>query len=662
MHEHVTMDYLEEITKAIEIRALESELLNLFSKGLLNGTVHTCVGQEIIGVVVSKYLQKDDFVVSNHRGHGHYIARTNDTRGLLAEVMGRTSGCSGGIGGSQHLVNDNYLSNGIQGGMAPVAAGISFANKLTKVPSISVVYLGDGTLGEGILYETFNICALWNIPIVFVLEDNAYAQSTSKQQTFAGSLKERIEGFGVKYFNADSNNIGQLDSQTKLAIDAARRDDCPVLLHVDTYRLNSHSKGDDNRFEMEIEKQSKKDLLNRFKVAQPDLYNAVYSQSVINISQFVEEIMNEPKLENCASLADIPYFLDAESSWLPIDSKSTSMRFNEEIYHAIRNCFEAHKSVLIGEDIEYKTPYTDVVYGGAFKVSRDLSQRYPEAVKNTPISEAAIVGIGTGLAIKGIKSFVEIMFGDFTTLITDQLHQHAAKFKKMYADKITAPVIIRTPMGGKRGYGPTHSQSIESLFYSILGLRIVALNQFVAPQDTIGSLLEISKEPSLLIENKTLYTQKRITSQIMPGYSIRTSDEALATVKITPVNIAPQVTILCYGGTVTDVLSAVAGLIESDIFVEVLIPTSLKPMNIHSIKESVSISKNLVIVEEGNSHGGILSSVAVKLLEVGLAFSLKSLSSQTILSCAIDAELDSIPNSSDVISACKELLKNEKRN
>ncbi len=653
----MTIDYLKDIEKAIEIRALESELLGLFSKGLLNGTVHTCVGQEIIGVIVSKYLEQDDFVVSNHRGHGHYIARTNDTRGLLAEVMGRTSGCSGGVGGSQHLVNSNYLSNGIQGGMAPIAAGISLANKLSEISSISVVYLGDGTLGEGILYETLNICALWNIPIVFVLEDNGYAQSTSKKQTFAGSLRHRVEGFGVKYFNADSNDIDQLDSQTKLAIDAARHDDCPVMLHVNTYRLNSHSKGDDNRSEIEIKKESEKDLLNRFKETYPDLYSATYSAAINKITQFIKEIMNEPKLESCESMADIPYFIDSESSWAPIDCERVSVRYNEEIHIAISSCFEAHKSVLIGEDVEYKTPYTDVPYGGAFKVSRDLSERYPEAVKNTPISEAAIVGIGTGLAIKGIKSFVEIMFGDFTTLITDQLQQHAAKFKKMYSDKVTSPVIVRTPMGGKRGYGPTHSQSIESMFYSILGLRIVALNQLIAPQQTIGSLVEMSQEPTLLIENKSLYTQKRITSQIIPGYSIQTSNEVFSTVKITPNNIAPQVTILCYGGTVEDVLPAVQQLVQNDIFVEVLIPTSLKPMNIHSIKQSVCTSKKLLIVEEGNCHGGILSSVVVKLLQDGVVFSLKSLSSQTILSCALDAELDSLPNSSDITMACKELAK-----
>ena len=335
---------------------------------------------------------------------------------------------------------------------------------------------------------------------------------------------------------------------------------------------------------------------------------------------------------------------------------------NEEIYFAIKNCFEAHKSILIGEDIEHKTPYTDVAYGGAFKVSRDLSELYPKTVRNTPISEAAIVGIGTGLAIKGMKSFVEIMFGDFTTLIVDQLQQHAAKFKKMYANKVTCPVIVRTPMGGKRGYGPTHSQSIESMFYSIFGLRIVALNQFVAPQQTIGALVKISEEPTLLIENKSLYTQRRITSQIIPGYLIEVSDEDFSTVRIKPNNITPQITILCYGGTISDVIPSVEELAKDDIFVEILVPTSLKPMNICNIKNSVSITKNLVIVEEGNRYGGILSSVAVELLQGGSVFSFKSLSSKSILSCAIDAELDALPDSNDIIFACKELLINEKRN
>ena len=196
----------KEIASAIKIRALETELLNLFSKGLLNGTVHTCVGQEIIGVIVSKYLAKDDFVVSNHRGHGHYLARTGDYKGLIAEVMGRSTGCAGGVGGSQHLVNDNYLSNGIQGGMAPIAAGVAFSNKVNQKDAISLVYLGDGTLGQGVLYETFNICANWNLPVVFVLEDNQYAQSTSVKQTFSGNKKARAQGFGLEYHQlADSN-------------------------------------------------------------------------------------------------------------------------------------------------------------------------------------------------------------------------------------------------------------------------------------------------------------------------------------------------------------------------------------------------------------------------------------------------------------------------
>jgi len=145
--------YIEEIKLALKIRKVEEKLLELYGEGKLNGTVHTCIGQEFTGVAVAKYLEKKDFVVSNHRGHGHYISRTGDLKGLFAEVMGRTTGCSGGIGGSQHFYNDNYYSNGIQGGMTPIASGLALGCKMRGNDAIVVAFIGDGTLGEGILYE-----------------------------------------------------------------------------------------------------------------------------------------------------------------------------------------------------------------------------------------------------------------------------------------------------------------------------------------------------------------------------------------------------------------------------------------------------------------------------------------------------------------------------
>ena len=154
-----------EYKKAFEIRKVEEFFLEMFKQGRISGTVHTCVGQEFTGIFAAKYSTPDDYVVSNHRGHGHYLSFTNDLNGLIAELLGDSNGCSKGIGGSQHLFNKNFFSNGIQGGMLPIAAGIALSNKLSGKNNISIAFLGDGTLGEGILYETLNISSLLNVAI-----------------------------------------------------------------------------------------------------------------------------------------------------------------------------------------------------------------------------------------------------------------------------------------------------------------------------------------------------------------------------------------------------------------------------------------------------------------------------------------------------------------
>src|SRR5580693_2414746 len=179
--------------RAILIRAFEQRLLQLFSEGRLFGTVHTCIGQEFTGIAVAEHLQPGDLIFSNHRCHGHYLARTGDVAGLLAEIMGRETGTCGGRGGSQHICAGGVFSNGVQGGIAPVSAGLALAQRLNKTNNIVTVFIGDGTLGEGTLYETLNLASKWNLPLLIVLENNSYAQSTSQSETLAGDIRQRAE-------------------------------------------------------------------------------------------------------------------------------------------------------------------------------------------------------------------------------------------------------------------------------------------------------------------------------------------------------------------------------------------------------------------------------------------------------------------------------------
>lgn len=234
------------------IRRFEERLLDLFEEGLLNGTTHACIGQEADCVGVVEHLRPGDHIFSNHRCHGHYLAWTGDAVGLLAEIMGKSAGVVGGIGGSQHLCAPGFKSNGILGGTVPAAAGIALGMKLSGGSDVSVAFIGDGTFGEGVLYETLNIASLWKLPLLLVVENNAYAQSTPISANFAGDMRARFDAFGIEAERLDSTDIHAIDEAAQRQIAAVREDRSPRALIIDTYRLCHHSKSDDNRPEAEI--------------------------------------------------------------------------------------------------------------------------------------------------------------------------------------------------------------------------------------------------------------------------------------------------------------------------------------------------------------------------------------------------------------------------
>jgi TPP-dependent pyruvate/acetoin dehydrogenase alpha subunit len=234
------------------IRRFEESLLSLFEQGELNGTTHACVGQEADCVAVMEHLREGDHVFSNHRCHGHYLAHSGDALGLLAEIMGKDAGMCRGLGGSQHICAPGFTSNGVQGGIVPAAAGIALARKLTGESGISVVFIGDGTLGEGAVYETLNLAALWQLPLLVVCEDNAWAQSTPVAANLAGSMRARFEAFGIPVREIESTDVIELDDAAGPEIAALRLGGGPRVLLIHTYRLCHHSKNDDDRPAAEV--------------------------------------------------------------------------------------------------------------------------------------------------------------------------------------------------------------------------------------------------------------------------------------------------------------------------------------------------------------------------------------------------------------------------
>ena len=593
-------------SKAMLIRGVEQRLLELFKEGKLFGTVHTCIGQEWTGVAIAESLKDGDLIFSNHRCHGHYLARTGDVEGLIGEIMGKQNGMCGGRGGSQHICSQGFYSNGIQGGIVPVASGLAMAQKVRGTGLISVVFIGDGTLGEGVLYESLNIASKWDLPLLVVLENNYYAQSTSQCQTLAGGILARAEAFGIKTAHGSTWEPEELMTIAADCVEYVRMECRPLFLQIDTYRLMAHSKGDDDREPEEVKSYWAKDPIEIF-LRQCD------QKQLAKIERKIKA-----RIDSAASQADAapysePSLVDEEvPEYSKVTWNHTHIQSADRMVNLIhgslrRNMQHNDKIILIGEDIEGP-------YGGAFKVTKNLSQEFPGRVRNCPISESTIVGLGNGLALNGLLPVCELMFGDFLGLAFDQLLNHASKFRYMYNDQVRVPLVLRTPMGGKRGYGPTHSQSIEKHFMGLPGTRMLALHSHYDPGLIYDEIFSSINRPTIVIENKLLYGL-RVTGNVPDGFVLEQSDEQFPTTRIGPIG-SPDITILCYGGMLPDVERAVERLFdEHEIVCEVVCPIQLYPFNPWPLVESVKKTKRLLVVEEGISFSAFGAEVISQISE-----------------------------------------------
>ncbi len=245
----MSADYYRQMAR---IRRFEETVLEQFSSGLFYGTTHTYIGQEANAVGVLSHLAEGDIVFSNHRCHGHFIAYGGDLRALFAELMGKPSGVVGGIGGSQHIHWRDFYSNGVLGSTAPVATGAALAEKVQGSGKLAVIFLGDGALGEGVLYESLNIAALWQAPILFVLEDNRIAQTTPIELNLAGDIAARFAAFGIPVAELDSSDLTEIADAAAPLFGELRSGGGPQALVLHTARFGPHSKGDDTRDEAAV--------------------------------------------------------------------------------------------------------------------------------------------------------------------------------------------------------------------------------------------------------------------------------------------------------------------------------------------------------------------------------------------------------------------------
>lgn len=641
--------------KMYKIRRFEETLLELFSENKLSGTTHTCIGQESTAVVVMDKLKENDIVFSNHRCHGHFIAYSDNIKILLAEIMGKKSGVCNGKGGSQHLCYERFFSNGIQGGIVPNAVGMAWAEKIKKTDNIAIVFLGDGTLGQGVVYESINMASVFQIPILFIVEDNGYAMSTSKSDVLAGSIKKRFESFDIECFESSDEDIKKLNQDFDEAILYVRMKRKPFCQIVNTYRLAAHSKGDDFRDKKEIEEHLKKEPLKKIE-SLLDVQECceIKKQVELELKDTVEFCLNDETAFKNNNIQE-----DKRKNKIIENRESLfnkeNIKFVNQLNNGIKEIFQLDKNIImLGEDI--CDPY-----GGAFKVTKNISKDFPERIINTPISEAGFIGIGVGLAMNGIKPIIEIMFGDFISLGFDQILNHAVKYNDIYNGQVNVPLLIRIPSGGGRGYGATHSQSLEKFFVGIPHLNIIAFSPIV---DCSKLLIEIEKnilEPTLLIENKKMYGNKQMIAKnnkidkffveeskhLFPIYKLSLDNEENA-----------DALIITYGDMLNLAMEAAKQiLIEEEILVNIICLTLISPLNYEDLCLYIGDEKVIFTLEEGTKRGGwgaeVISGICENLYD---RIYVRLGARDCAISCNREEEKEILPNITFIIDRMKEAV------
>lgn len=592
------------------IRSTEQLLLEQFSRGLVSGTTHTCIGQELCSMAVVRALDDpDDAVLSNHRNHGHFLTYSGEFFGLVTEVMGRQSGVCGGRGGSQHLAYRNFHSNGVQGGMTGIGVGMALARKRTGSSGIVAVIVGDGTLGQGLLYESMNLAAVWAAPVLFVVENNGIAQTTYTATTTGGTIGARGAAFGLETFHLSDDDPG-LFAEAEAIVRRVRAERRPAFLVIDTARMGPHSKGDDLRDESEKRAIEARDPLARLacmlagdRRTEIERRNSRYLAAVAEAANQAPEAFERSLREHI--------FSDPRPRQTPAPVVAPGSNVRQAINAALRHLLDQDPRVLlVGEDLHDP-------YGGAFKVTHGLSSDFPDRVLSTPISEAGVAGASIGLAMQGMRPIMEVMFADFLTLCMDQIYNHAVKFPGVFPGT-EVPLVVRTPCGGRRGYGPTHSQSPENIFTAIPGLTVV----FPSHRHDVADLLVCATQrwpfPTLFLEHKLLYGEK-----CEPGpfreLAPSTGDAGAA---LFPTLVTgsedPDLTIVAYGGMLPLAEQAAAVLADQEeLAVELVVPCLLAPLPRATLLDHLRRRPRIVIVEETHVGYGVSAELMAALHESG---------------------------------------------
>lgn len=593
------------------LRQTEHLILDMFGRGLLSGTTHTCLGQELCQMAVVRALDDvDDVVLSNHRNHGHFLTYSGHFVGLVAEIMGREAGVCRGFGGSQHIAFRHFHSNGVQAGMTAIGTGLALERKRRGSQAVVAIMIGDGTLGEGMLYESMNLASIWKAPVLFVVEHNGIAQTTPTADTLGGSVQGRGQAFGLRTWTLD-DATPDFCARVAEIVATLRDGQGPGMLVVNTCRLGPHSKGDDLRPPTERERIAARDPLAALGAKLDETQRA---QILARTEAFLKTVEAEALASPLSRFAQVPQHairiaLPAPAGLpaQPADAVNVRTAINLALQALLA---KVPATILLGEDLHEP-------YGGAFKVTAGLSDTFAGRVISTPISEAGITGAGIGLAMAGQRPIVEIMFADFMTLCMDQLYNHAVKFPGMFAD-CPVPLIMRTPCGGRRGYGPTHSQSVENLLVSVPGLTVL----YGSHRHNVGQLLVDAAtrwpNPTVFLEHKLLYSEAQAPGDYQPIPADPEDLGAELFPTLTSGSDAPDLVLVSFGGMLPVVERAAQRLRQDEeLAVRIVAPALLAPLPLASLLAELMPHPRIVLVEESHHAYGVTAELAASLAEAG---------------------------------------------
>src|SRR5579862_7493520 len=605
--------------RMVLIRTFETMMEDEARAGRLPGTFHSSAGQEAVAVGACSCLTNDDLVVSNHRGHGHFLAKGGDLFRIMAELYGRGEGYSGGKGGTQHMagVEVGFMgSNGITGGGMPVATGLALALKRRKTPHAVISFFGDGATNQGTFHESLNMAAIYKLPIVFLCENNGWGMSTPAASVVAGmNIAKRGDAYGMLNKSIDGNDVELVHDQVRAAL-ALARGGSPVLLECRTWRMKGHSRGDQNAYRDKEEERRwhERDPIERLRGRLIERKLAT-SEELAAIEAWMRALISE-QIKKCSALPpargetafEKVYASAAEKLAGGTPAGQTSETRPTPYWQAIQEAMSEamdrdERFFVFGEDV--------AEYGGCFKVTRGMFEKYGASrIVNTPISEATIAGMCLGAAMGGVRPIGEIMFMDFILLALDQLANHAAKFHYIYNGQIKAPFVMRTPMGGYRGYGATHSQCLDTLLMKFPGLRVVTP---WSPRDAKGLLKTclMSDDPVVFIEHKALYG----TTGPVPM-----AEEFIPLGKAAIVRAGRDVTLCANSYMVSLCIQAAEILAKGGVEAEVIDLRCLAPLDRETVAKSAARTQALVVVEEGHLTCGMGAELAASVQEMAFGY------------------------------------------